>query len=80
MDTLTGCSGHDPTPTLEIRTCPQCGAEVEVFSTDASVKCDNCGFEVFNNKVSCVKWCKYARLCMGEDAYKAAMEVANRQS
>jgi len=58
------------TPTLKIKKCPECGSEVEVFSNDVSVKCDNCGFQVFNDVESCVQWCKYAKDCVGEELYK----------
>lgn len=58
------------TPTLKIKKCPECGSEVEVFSNDVSVKCDNCGFTVYNDVESCVQWCKYAKYCVGEELYK----------
>ena len=61
------------TPTLAIKKCPQCGAEVEVFSNDTSVKCSNCGFEVFNDILTCVQWCKYAKECVGEATYHKIM-------
>lgn len=61
------------TPTLAIRKCPQCGAEVELFSNDISVKCSECGFEVFNDIISCVQWCKYAKECVGEETYHKIM-------
>ena len=58
------------TPTLAIKKCPQCGEEIEVFSTDVSVKCARCGFTVYNDALSCVQWCKYARECVGEETYR----------
>jgi NADH pyrophosphatase NudC (nudix superfamily) len=58
------------TPTLEIRKCPQCGEELEVFSNDLSVKCSNCGFVVYNDVQSCARWCSRARECLGEEMYK----------
>lgn len=72
---LSGCQGHDPTPTLEERTCPVCGATVEVFSTDVTVTCDNCGFEVHNDIADCISRCKYSRLCIGEDLYARYKEA-----
>jgi len=74
---LGGCRGADrlKTPTLEIKTCPECGAEVEIFSVDTSVKCDNCGFTVYNDVQNCVLWCKYAKLCVGEELYNKMMEA-----
>lgn len=58
------------TPTLAIRKCPQCGEEVEVFSNDISVRCSRCGFTVYNDVLSCVRWCRFARECIGEEAYR----------
>ncbi|MBQ3302216.1 MAG: hypothetical protein IJH04_08765 [Eggerthellaceae bacterium] len=66
---IGGCQGRDKVPTLEERICPECGAIVEVFSTDTSVACDNCGFVVHNDSASCAQWCKYARLCVGDELY-----------
>jgi DNA-directed RNA polymerase subunit RPC12/RpoP len=58
------------TPTLKIKKCPECGTEVEIFSTDMKVECDNCGFTIFNDLQSCIQWCKYAEKCLGEELYK----------
>jgi len=58
------------TPTLKIKKCPECGGEVEVFSNDVQVKCDKCGFAVYNDLESCIQWCKYAKECVGEEVYK----------
>ena len=56
--------------TLTIRTCPECGGDVELFSIDFKARCDRCGFMVFNNTQSCIQWCKYAEACMGEDVVR----------
>lgn len=53
--------------TLTIKTCPQCGADVELFSIDKKIACDKCGFVVFNSIQSCVQWCRYAEQCMGAE-------------
>ena len=58
------------TPTLTIKRCPECGAEVEVFSNDFKVICEGCGFTVYNDQQSCIDWCKYARDCFGEEVYE----------
>ncbi len=58
------------TPTLKIKKCPECGAEVELFSNDVQVRCDRCGFTVYNDLESCLQWCKYAKECVGEELYK----------
>lgn len=80
MTVLTfGCQGRDPTPTLDIKICPVCGHEVEVFSIDTSVNCDYCGQVVYNDKLDCVQWCKYAKMCVGEEEYAKLMEIAAMQ-
>jgi NADH pyrophosphatase NudC (nudix superfamily) len=61
------------TPTLAIKRCPNCGEEVELFSNDVSVKCSNCGFEVYNDIASCVQWCRYAKECVGTELYNRLM-------
>jgi hypothetical protein len=62
------CPGSDNmrTPTLAVRQCPKCGKEVEVFSTDAFIKCSSCGFTCDNTNQSCYNWCRYADLCREE--------------
>jgi ribosomal protein S27AE len=57
-------------PTIILKKCPNCGEEVELFSDEMQVKCDNCGFTVYNNIESCVQWCEYARECVGDELYK----------
>ena len=76
---MLGCQGRDHTPTLAVKVCPSCGCEVEVFSTDTSVDCENCGFTVYNDAVSCVQWCRYARTCVGIEEYERLMEIAQMQ-
>lgn len=53
--------------TLEIKTCPVCGADVELFSIDRKVACDKCGFVVYNSVMSCIQWCRYAENCFGAE-------------
>ena len=76
---MFGCKGHDHTLTLQIKTCPECGHEVEIFSTDTSVECDVCKTPVYNDAVSCVQWCRYAKSCVGEAEYERLMKVAEMQ-
>ncbi len=56
-------------PTIKVKTCPECGGEVEVFSNDVKVDCENCGFTVYNDVESCIQWCKYAKQCVGVELY-----------
>lgn len=62
-------------PTLKIKKCPECGEEVEVFSTDIKVDCSNCGFTVYNDLESCIQWCKHAEKCVGGERYKKLKEL-----
>ena len=65
------------TPTLKITKCPECGHEIEIFSNEVKVTCSNCGFVVYKDISSCVKWCKHARDCLGEEAYR---KLADKES
>lgn len=62
-----GSSGLRKDITLTIKICPECGADVELFSIDKKVACDKCGFVVYNNLQSCIQWCRYAEQCVGAD-------------
>jgi ribosomal protein S27AE len=64
-----GSASLKGTPTLTIKTCPQCGADVELFSIDLKMACDRCGFVVYNNLQSCIQWCRLAEACVGEEMY-----------
>ena len=75
---MEGCQGKPRTPTIEDRICPNCGNPVEIFSTDTEVTCEKCGFVIYNDKLSCVQWCKYAKQCVGEEVYNNLMEIARR--
>jgi ribosomal protein S27E len=63
-------AGNLRTPTIKIKKCPECGEELEIFSTDIKVKCYNCGFTVYNDLKSCIEWCKYAEKCVEKELYK----------
>jgi len=66
---LSGCQGK-PRVELITRKCPGCGAEVELVTTDTEVICEKCGHKIFNDTLSCVKWCEHARECMGDEMYE----------
>lgn len=72
---MEGCQGKPQIKIME-RTCPQCGHEVEIFSVDTQVACENCGFVIYNDTLTCVQWCKYARQCVGDEMYERMMKVA----
>lgn len=75
---MEGCQGKPQIKIME-KTCPQCGCEVEIFSIDTQVACDNCGFVIYNDTLSCVQWCKYARKCVGDEMYEHLMEIVRRK-
>lgn len=64
-----GSIGIKGTPTLKIKKCPECGAEIELFSNLMITACPKCGFEVYNDTMTCISWCKYAKECVGEELY-----------
>ena len=74
-----GCQGKPRTPTIHEKVCPHCGSIIELFSIDTEVACDNCGFVAYNDTLSCVQWCKYAKQCVGEEMYNHMMEIAENQ-
>ena len=41
--------------------------------------CEHCGFVAYNDTLSCVQWCKYARKCVGDAMYEKMMEIAAQQ-
>lgn len=65
-----GAAAIKGTPTLKVKKCPDCGSEVELFSTDVQRACDKCGFVVYNDIQSCIKWCSKARECVGDEMYE----------
>lgn len=76
--TYTGCQSKSKEITLTERVCPKCGNIIELFSVDTEVACDKCGFVAYNDTLSCVQWCKYAKQCVGEEMYEAMMAIAKR--
>ena len=77
--TYTGCQSKSKEITLTERVCPNCGNIIELFSVDTEVACDKCGFVAYNDTLSCVQWCKYAKQCVGEEMYAAMMKIAEKQ-
>ena len=69
IDKCPGSAGLR-TPELKLKNCPECNAEVEMFSIDIKVKCGKCGFTIYNDVESCIQWCKYAKECVGEELYE----------
>ena len=75
---MEGCQGKPQIKIME-KTCPQCGHEVEIFSVDTEAVCENCGTVIYNDTLSCVQWCKYARKCVGDEMYEHMMALAAQQ-
>ena len=76
---LYGCQSKSRTPTLHEKICPVCGEIIEIFSIDTQVACEKCGFVAYNDTLSCVQWCEYARKCVGDEMYEKMMEIARQQ-
>lgn len=76
---MDSCQGKPRTPTIEEKRCPQCGNMLEIFSIDTQVTCEKCGFVAYNDALSCVQWCKYARKCVGDEMYEHMMRIAATQ-
>jgi DNA-directed RNA polymerase subunit RPC12/RpoP len=69
---VTKCPGQDlRNLRVSLHKCPNCGAEVEMFSDEIRVKCPKCGEKVYREQVSsCIDWCAKARECLGEERWK----------
>ena len=76
---IEGCQGKPRTPTIIEKICPNCGHEIEMFSVDTQMPCEHCGFVAYNDTLSCVQWCEYARKCVGDEMYEQMMAIAARQ-
>ena len=74
-----GCQGKPRTPTIHEKICPNCGNTIELFSIDTQVACEKCGFVAYNETLSCVQWCKYARKCVGDEMYEHMIKIAEMQ-
>ena len=76
---MHGCQARPKTPTIEEKICPNCGNIIELFSIDTQMPCEKCGFVAYNDTLSCVQWCEYARQCVGDEMYEQMMKVAQQQ-
>ena len=75
------CAGRSNlgTPTLKIVKCPECGGDIELFSTDVKVRCDNCGFVAYNDINTCVQWCEHAEECVGTELYNKLVRYRDEE-
>lgn len=76
---MEGCQGKPRTPQIMEKICPQCGNIIELFSIDTHMPCEHSGFVAYNDALSCVQWCKYARKCVGDQMYQQMMKIAHAQ-
>ncbi|MDR3114851.1 MAG: hypothetical protein LBU25_04965 [Treponema sp.] len=67
------------TPTLTTKICPQCGGEIDLFSIDTHATCEHCGFIAYNDTQQCIRWCTYARQCVGDALYERMMQTYTRE-
>jgi len=74
FDMMRSCPGAAwaKNPTITEKICPRCGREIELFSIDPYMPCE-CGFIAYNDVQSCMKWCAYARQCVGDEVYDKFM-------
>ena len=66
------CPGQDTRNLrVSVHICPNCSAEVEMFSDEMRVRCQKCKKYVHREKVpSCIEWCSSARQCLGEEKWQ----------
>ena len=65
-------------PSIIVRTCPNCGEEVEFFEYETEQTCPNCGKVLHREATeSCVAYCKYAEKCI-EDLEKRGLITPER--
>ena len=76
---MEGCQGKPKLRIME-KVCPRCGHGIEIFSIDTEAVCENCGFVIYNDTLTCAKWCKYARQCLGEAAYQSLIKAAEHKA
>ncbi len=78
---LSNCPGSDKlkSPKPEAIKCGFCGEELEIWTDEVETKCAKCGNTVVRSQgQSCLDWCKFAKECVGEEAYRAYMENKSR--
>lgn len=66
------CPGQDDRNLrVELHKCPNCGADVEIFSDESRVRCQKCHEWVYREKTpACIDWCSKARECLGEERWR----------
>jgi hypothetical protein len=65
--------------TITEKICPMCGREIEIFSCEPCAASE-CGFVAYNDTQSCIKWCAYARECVGGEIYDKFKEAEEQKN
>lgn len=80
---MAKCPGQDqrfwkPKDIFEI-SCPECSTAIEFWKDDPQVKCPGCKKMITNPKldISCAKWCKYAKECLGISSVNSDSVLCN---
>ncbi len=78
---MTRCPGSTSfsQPKPDGVTCPDCGAEVEIWTDETKGVCPKCSRVVTRTLTqSCLDWCAYARDCLGDEMFEnyRAMKAA----
>jgi len=62
-------------PSPENIKCTQCGSEFEIWTDEIQARCPNCKNMVMREQegASCLDWCRYAKECVGGQAYSKYM-------
>jgi hypothetical protein len=71
--TIPNCPGSQKFshPQPEMIKCPFCAGEVEIWTDEVQASCPGCGTIVAREGIqSCLDWCKQAKECVGEEAYR----------
>ncbi|MDO8535456.1 MAG: hypothetical protein Q7S30_00355 [Candidatus Omnitrophota bacterium] len=63
-------SGRFKQPYPKAIRCGACGQDAEIWSDEIKTTCFSCGAVISKNiEQGCFMWCKYAKECIGNDAY-----------
>jgi hemerythrin-like domain-containing protein len=58
-------------PIPEFINCPDCSAEVEIWTDELKATCPRCGNKVHRaQQASCIDWCPHAKECIGPEVYE----------
>ncbi|MFA5147453.1 MAG: hypothetical protein WC515_08780 [Candidatus Omnitrophota bacterium] len=60
--------------------CRYCGEKAEIWTDEASGRCQNCGKMVKREGgQTCLDWCRYARECVGDERYNRYREMRSKE-